>query len=59
MLIVTEAKKRLRDSLLRNSMFIMGGTALSSLLAFAFWIIVARFYPVTDVGLAAAMSVIL
>lgn len=55
MSIVTEAKKRLRDSLLRNSMFIMGGTALSSLLAFAFWIIVARFYPVTDVGLAGAM----
>ena len=55
MSIVTEAKKRLRDSLLRNSIFIMGGTALSSLLAFAFWIIVARFYPVTDVGLAGAL----
>ena len=55
MSIINEARKHLRDSLMRNSLFIMGGTALSSLLSFAFWILVARSYTVADVGLAGAL----
>lgn len=33
----------------------MGGTALSALFAFVFWVVVARLYVVADVGLAGAL----
>jgi O-antigen/teichoic acid export membrane protein len=44
-----------RDSLLRNSFFIMATTLLTSALGFAFWTTVAHLYHARVVGLAAAL----
>ena len=43
------------DSLVRNSLFIIGTTVLNSVLGYAFWILVARNFPAGEVGLAAAL----
>jgi O-antigen/teichoic acid export membrane protein len=55
MSIIAKVRERLGEPLLRNSVFIMVGTASSSLLAFIFWVVVARLYTATDVGLAGAL----
>lgn len=39
--------------LYRNAFFLIGTTVLGNALGFLFWIVVARFYPSSDVGLAA------
>lgn len=44
-----------RDSLLRNSAYIMGTTVSTSLLGYLYWIVAARTYSVYDVGLASAL----
>lgn len=44
------------DSLFRNSVYIMGTTASTSLLGFGFWVIVARAFPTEEVGRAAALT---
>jgi O-antigen/teichoic acid export membrane protein len=43
------------DSLLRNGLYIMGTTAVTSLFGFGFWIIAARILPAAEVGRAAAL----
>ena len=43
------------DSLLRNSIYIMGTTAATSLIGYVYWIIAAHIYSVHDVGLASAL----
>ncbi len=43
------------DSLLRNSIFMMGTTVVNSVLGYAFWILAARTNTTHDVGLANAL----
>ena len=46
---------RLRnDSLLRNSVFIMGSTVITSGIGYLYWIVAARIYSPRDIGLASA-----
>jgi O-antigen/teichoic acid export membrane protein len=42
-------------SLLRNSVFIMLTTGISSALGYVFWVIVARSFPADQIGVAAAL----
>ncbi len=51
---MSELKRRLKDPLYKNSFMIMLTTGITSLLGFVFWIIVARYYPASKVGLASA-----
>jgi O-antigen/teichoic acid export membrane protein len=46
----------LRNSLFRNSFYLIANTAATSVLGFFFWMIVARFYSEADVGLASAIT---
>ena len=48
-------KRLRRDSLLRNSTFIMATTVVTSALGYAYWLIAAHLYPPNTVGLAAAL----
>jgi O-antigen/teichoic acid export membrane protein len=48
-------RRAARDSLLRNSGFMIATTVATSALGYAYWIIVAHLYPVDSVGLAAAL----
>lgn len=43
------------DSLLRNSVYIMGTNITNALLGFIFWVVAARTYSTFDVGLASAL----
>ncbi|HVV89016.1 MAG TPA: lipopolysaccharide biosynthesis protein [Solirubrobacterales bacterium] len=43
------------ESLLRNGLYIMGTTAITSLLGFGFWVIAARALPAVYVGRASAL----
>ena len=43
------------DSLLRNSVYIMSVTVVTSLLGFVFWLVAARRFDATEVGLSAAL----
>ncbi|MGD0703695.1 MAG: GNAT family N-acetyltransferase [Trebonia sp.] len=43
------------DSLVRNSLFMMTSTVATSLLGYVFWIIAARVFSSTDVGIASAV----
>jgi O-antigen/teichoic acid export membrane protein len=43
------------DSLLRNSVYIMAVTVVTSLLGFVFWLVAARRFNATQVGLSAAL----
>ena len=44
-----------RDSLIRNSGYIMAVTIVTSALGFAFWLVAARRYSADEVGLSAAL----
>ena len=44
------------DSLLRNSLFIMATTLVTSALGFAFWLVAARLFSAPAVGLTAAIT---
>ena len=44
-----------RDSLLRNSVYIMATTVANSLLGYLYWIVAAHIYAAHDLGLAAAL----
>jgi O-antigen/teichoic acid export membrane protein len=47
---------RLRvDPLVRNSFFLMATTGLTATLGFVFWLVVARLYPVQEVGPATSL----
>lgn len=56
---LARGRQRLRrlgeQSLLRNSLYIMGTTAATSLLGFGFWLIAARTLSATEVGRSAAL----
>ena len=41
--------------LYKNAYYLMANTMANSLLGFAFWMVVARFYSPADVGLASAL----
>jgi O-antigen/teichoic acid export membrane protein len=49
------AKQIQRDPLVRNSFFLMTTTGLTAALGFLFWLIVARLYPVSEVGRATSL----
>jgi len=53
--IVTQLRQHLKDPFYKNSYFLIGSAAANSLLAVVFWIVVARFYPPGEVGLATAL----
>ena len=44
-----------RDSLVRNSLFIMSTTVVNALFGYAFWLLAARMFPVEVVGVAAGL----
>ncbi len=44
-----------RDSLLRNSLFIMSTTVVNSVFGYLFWLLAARLYPAQIVGLTAGV----
>jgi O-antigen/teichoic acid export membrane protein len=44
-----------RDSLVRNSAFIMATTVVNSVLGFVFWVVAARLFSAPAIGLAAAV----
>jgi O-antigen/teichoic acid export membrane protein len=48
-------KQHLENPLYKNAYYLMANTATTSLLGFAFWMVVARFYSPADVGLASAL----
>ena len=50
-----ELKQHLKDPLFKNSYFLMASTAVTSVFGFIFWILAARFYETSDVGLASAI----
>ncbi len=45
----------LHTPLYTNAFYLIVSSVASSLLGFAFWIVAARYYPATDVGLASAL----
>jgi O-antigen/teichoic acid export membrane protein len=49
------AKRIQDDPLVRNSFFLMATTALTAALGFLFWLVVARLYPVNEVGRATSL----
>ena len=42
------------NSLLRNSIFIMGSTVITSAIGYIYWVVAARIYPAHDIGQASA-----
>lgn len=53
--LLAEAKQHFGDPLYKNSLFLMLASILGAPLGFAFWIVVARLYSASDVGLASAI----
>ena len=49
------AINHIKDPLYRNSYFLMLNTVIGSALGFVFWMVVARFYSVQEVGFATAI----
>ncbi len=47
-------KQHFRDPLHKNAYYLMSTTAITSLLGFVFWMVVAKLYDPADVGLASA-----
>lgn len=52
---VAHPRRRL-GSLHRNSLWIMGTTALNGVLGYAYWLAAARTFHAVDVGLATALD---
>ena len=48
-------KRRLNDPLFRNAYFLMLSSITSAGSGYLFWLIVARFYSVEEIGLASAI----
>ena len=53
--LLLRARRALRKSLLRNGLYLMATTAVTSLLGFSFWLIAARALPPVYVGRASAL----
>ncbi|MFI6939234.1 lipopolysaccharide biosynthesis protein [Streptomyces sp. NPDC050418] len=47
--------RRPRPAVYRNSFFVLASTASTALLGFLFWVVVARFYSPTQVGIATTL----
>ena len=43
------------DSLIRNAVYLLGSTAIMSILGFVFWIFVAHLYSTSEIGIASAL----
>ena len=54
-LIIRQIKHKIKDSLYRNSLFLMLNTVVTAGLGFFFWMVVARFYTEAELGLGAAI----
>jgi len=54
-LLLGLAGRARRDSLVRNSMYMMGTTMVTAGLGYLYWIVAARLYAPDDVGLASAL----
>ena len=52
---VTRLRQHLKDPLYRNSIFLITNTAVTTGLGFFFWMVVARFYTVYEVGVGSAI----
>ncbi len=52
---LSEVKHRLKEPLYRNSFFLMVNNGLGGVLGFIFWIIAARFYSPSQVGIVGAL----
>ena len=50
-----ELKEHFGDPLYRNSYFLLLATAIPSILGFVFWMIAARFYTPSEIGIVAAL----
>lgn len=48
-------KAHLHISLYKNAYYLMASSTVAAIFGFVFWILVARFYSVTEVGLASAL----
>jgi len=55
LLTIGQIKHKIKDSLYRNSIFLMLNTVVTAGLGFFFWMVVARFYTEAEVGLGAAI----
>jgi O-antigen/teichoic acid export membrane protein len=53
--LTLEMGKRWRDSLFRNSLYLMASSAITAVVGFVFWMLAARIYPAEDVGIASAV----
>lgn len=53
--MLTPIRKLYGDSLFRNSFFIMSATAVLAVFGFFFWLVVARLFATSDIGLATAL----
>ena len=54
-LVILSLLQRIRsDSLLRNSIFIMGSTLVTSVVGYLYWVLAAHMYSAYDIGLASA-----
>jgi O-antigen/teichoic acid export membrane protein len=53
---ILQSTNNLRNSLFRNSFYLLANTAATSVLGFFFWMVVARYYNEADVGLASAIT---
>jgi O-antigen/teichoic acid export membrane protein len=45
-----QMKQRISSPLYRNSLFLMANVIVTTALGFFFWMVVARFYSVAEVG---------
>lgn len=52
---ISSLKKHFSDSLHKNAFYLMLNSVIGGILGFIFWIIVARYYSTSDVGLASAI----
>ena len=48
-------RQHLRTPLYQNAYYLMGSTAVTAIFGMVFWVVTARLYPVTAVGLASAI----
>lgn len=52
---LTVIKNHFKETLFKNSYYLMGNTAILSLVGFVFWVVAARYYPAGDIGYASAI----
>jgi O-antigen/teichoic acid export membrane protein len=53
--LISRLRRYLADPLRRNALFLMAANVVAPAFGFFFWLIVARFYPTEQVGLATAL----